>query len=412
MKRIPATHTLNQRPGATLTEVLMSLLIMSVGIVSVFSLFPVSILSSIRATQLTNAKILQENIVEIARTRPDLILGASYWQPNTSYNTNQLVVASPRFGGVSPSSNLYFQCQAGGTSGNVEPDWPTNTSGGPITDSGVTWTVVTGTQFVVDPLGFQYQVYTNNSGNEQFGHQNSTGQDIGLIHLDLETTLDQTPAELQPFFVQPDSWTLAREDVPTGVSATSVTLNPGTDLSDISAGVSNYRVTVLSFDGTAAAQRYVSGVSGTTINLSGANLPGNLDSLSEVGSIRIETFTPRYSWMATVTRSTSGQTKAQCVTFFNRSFNTDDEFAYDYTGGGTDTASLSWTSGTDPKPLIREGDFAFDLISGEWFQIVSASTGSGSASVTLDRALPSTPMGTTARMLFPSGIIKVFDLEL
>ena len=50
------------RRGVTLTEVLMSLMIMSIGISSVAVLFPLSMLRSLQATQLTNAALLKMNV--------------------------------------------------------------------------------------------------------------------------------------------------------------------------------------------------------------------------------------------------------------------------------------------------------------------------------------------------------------
>src|SRR5215467_1551135 len=43
------------RKGATLTEVLIALLIMSIGLVALAVLFPISVLRSIKATQFTTA---------------------------------------------------------------------------------------------------------------------------------------------------------------------------------------------------------------------------------------------------------------------------------------------------------------------------------------------------------------------
>ena len=57
------------RPGTTLTEVLMSILIMSIGVVTLATLFPIAILRSVQATQLTNATILRydaEAIIDLA----------------------------------------------------------------------------------------------------------------------------------------------------------------------------------------------------------------------------------------------------------------------------------------------------------------------------------------------------------
>ena len=49
------------RSGATLTEVLISLLAMGIGVVAVATMFPISVLKSVRATQLTRAAILSMN---------------------------------------------------------------------------------------------------------------------------------------------------------------------------------------------------------------------------------------------------------------------------------------------------------------------------------------------------------------
>jgi len=59
--------------GVTLTEVLMSLMIMSIGVSAVIVLFPISVLRSIQATQLTNAAILKRNIESELRQNPRLI---------------------------------------------------------------------------------------------------------------------------------------------------------------------------------------------------------------------------------------------------------------------------------------------------------------------------------------------------
>ncbi|MEZ6057750.1 MAG: hypothetical protein R3C01_13705 [Planctomycetaceae bacterium] len=53
------------RPGATLVEVLMTLLIMGLGVTSVFTLFPLSVVRSIRASQQTNAAMLAQNAREL-----------------------------------------------------------------------------------------------------------------------------------------------------------------------------------------------------------------------------------------------------------------------------------------------------------------------------------------------------------
>jgi len=61
------------RRGVTLTEVLMSMLIMSIGVSSVAVLFPISVLRSVQATQLTNAAILMTNAKALVQMRKELI---------------------------------------------------------------------------------------------------------------------------------------------------------------------------------------------------------------------------------------------------------------------------------------------------------------------------------------------------
>lgn len=61
------------RRGVTLTEVLMSLMIMSIGVSAVVVLFPLSVLRSVQSTQLTNAAILKRNIESELRQNKRLI---------------------------------------------------------------------------------------------------------------------------------------------------------------------------------------------------------------------------------------------------------------------------------------------------------------------------------------------------
>ena len=61
------------RGGVTLVEVLMALMIMSIGVASVAVLFPISVLRSIQATQLTNAAILKLNMETILDVQPQYV---------------------------------------------------------------------------------------------------------------------------------------------------------------------------------------------------------------------------------------------------------------------------------------------------------------------------------------------------
>lgn len=401
------------RPGATLTEVLMSLLIMSIGIVSVIALFPVAILQSIRASQLTNAKILEEDVTEIVRANPELLLAAAPWQPNKSYSLNEYVTPRLPPGSRYPDTNLVFYVANGsdaGTSGILEPNWPRDPSM-TRTDNTVTWTADQVTRYVVDQLG---RATIDSAFAAEFGND-GTNRD-GVLRVDLETTLDLsdlglTSAQLLDLFELPDSWSVAIEVAPSSVTATSVTV-PGSV--EISAVNSLFRVVVVSADGTRSAVRSVAAApTGSTINLSGANLPTDLDSVSEVSVVRIESFTRRYTWMLNVLRDPLGRTRAQCAVIFNRPFSVDSEHAYGYSiNAGTNRAQVdvSWASG-DPKPLIRPGNYAFDVDSCRWYRIIDVNGSTSPVTVTFDTSLEGD--GTVnEKMIFMPGVVSVFDLDL
>ena len=61
------------RGGTTLTEVLISMLIMGIGIVSLATLFPISVLRSIQATQVTNATMLRYNAEALVDLNPNIL---------------------------------------------------------------------------------------------------------------------------------------------------------------------------------------------------------------------------------------------------------------------------------------------------------------------------------------------------
>ncbi len=68
-----APGAVSARDGVTLTEVLMSLMIMSIGVSAVAVLFPISVLRSVQATQLTNGAILKYNAEALIQMRPELV---------------------------------------------------------------------------------------------------------------------------------------------------------------------------------------------------------------------------------------------------------------------------------------------------------------------------------------------------
>lgn len=136
------------RSGATLVEVLMSLLIMSIGIVSVITMFPLAVLRSIQATQLTNSRMMTQNTEQSFRTLfhdsasaavsfdilnyhvdPAVASTAARfrgtWLPGTTYYFGQIVTPSRPKGTYLPASEAWMICYTGGVSGSIEPHWET-----------------------------------------------------------------------------------------------------------------------------------------------------------------------------------------------------------------------------------------------------------------------------------------------
>ena len=102
--------TLNQitkRSGVTLTEVLMSLMIMSIGISAVAVLFPISVLRSVQATQLTNAAILKSNAQALLDMRQELV-----FDPDGDGNFDEHIGAQQELNYVVDPSG-YFEMATG-----------------------------------------------------------------------------------------------------------------------------------------------------------------------------------------------------------------------------------------------------------------------------------------------------------
>ncbi len=137
--------------GVTLSEVLVSLLVMSIGVIAVATLFPLSVLRTVQATQLTNAAQLRYNFEGMTGARPEIFAGAETWQPGKTYAVGDLVVGS------SPSA-FFYECtdvDNAGVAGSLEPQWAS--LGQTAVDNDITWTTRGARVFVVDPLGWQHR---------------------------------------------------------------------------------------------------------------------------------------------------------------------------------------------------------------------------------------------------------------
>lgn len=443
MIRLRTTFDCRGHRGATLTEVLMAILVMSIGVVSVITLFPLAILRSVRASQLTNARILEENVEQIVRANPEALLGGVEWTPNTSYAANT-PISVPVNGGRYPSPNRRFLTTGGGNSGTTSPTWSGTV---PITDNTVSWnTLVTG-PYVVDPLGFHFlDVQANRDffGVLNDGMGGATPSAIRRLNCRGASVLAARWAE--ELFVLPDSWTTVVDEVPVGVTTggTITVTFPGTvDLVNLQQD--GLRVTFFSADMSQSAVRENHPPANNSITATGQTLqvsttadplntalPASLVAAG-IGRVRIEVPEKRYSWMLTIPSSADGAAPpVSCAVFFRRSFTSEEEHSFrapttsggtapDTTGarnvfprpsdGSTVLGEIVWDS-SEPTPLLREGNFLFDMTNGGWYQIRSLSPASSFAAGTAVTIEIDRPMvGNCKAVMFPQGLVHVFQLE-
>jgi type II secretory pathway pseudopilin PulG len=76
--------------GVTMSEVLISMLIMSIGVIGLATLFPISVLRSIQASQLTNASLLSKNA--LARLQFDKSLLNNTTIPSTGQTVERRII--------------------------------------------------------------------------------------------------------------------------------------------------------------------------------------------------------------------------------------------------------------------------------------------------------------------------------
>lgn len=280
MRQQLSPSTIRIRTGATLVEVLMALLVMAIGVTSVFTLFPLALLKSVKANQLTNAKLYENSIRELVLTSPQLITGAPTWDRNTTYGAGAGSGAHPfpsrwaapqSEGRVIPETNeIFFAVPNAGlpgppyVSGTKQPtafittsNWrsytgtalnPVNPGGyqvpttrpfrpGVLSDGNILWypykhspfplnnTLTTTTSYFVDPLGWYRSVaaYQTHFGLVDYPEMGSppakppTADNLLLDRIHCQLTV----ADADTYFRLSDSWNVVLEK-----ANATVTLSP------------------------------------------------------------------------------------------------------------------------------------------------------------------------------------------
>ena len=430
--------------GATLVEVLMSLLILAIGVVPIFTLFPVSLLSSIRANQLTTTRLFADQIAATMLAHPEMVMGAQSWTPLQTYGTNTVITPSIPAGSNSPALRTYFYTQGGGQNGVTEPDpWQTDPDT-TTSDNGVTWTplllpmssaqisALSGRsktfipfRYVIDPYGMMMAESSLASDFGNFGGATASTQPV--LRINCGVTSEQLA--ILNKFTSPDTWTTIESAIPlkaVTVDTNSDSIADSTDLTfPASMDMTGYsytggpndphltRVVAISPDGRRSVSAFVSAPSSTsTVRVQGVLLAGSTspgDYTSTIGQMRLEVFERRYTWLGTVQRESGGGANLQIAVCFNRSFRAADEQLYQYTlpTGSLDTLQVQWSGS---EPYIVKGGYAFDAGSVTFRRIIDLKKSASSAIVVLDKQLEQT--NGPFRVMFMPGILQVYEMSL
>ncbi|MBX3449134.1 MAG: hypothetical protein KF777_06215 [Planctomycetaceae bacterium] len=438
--------------GSTLSEILVALLVMSIGVISVATLFPISVLRTVQATQLTQAAQLRYNFEGMLGPRPDLLNGTTKWKAQTGYPVGALVV--PNVPG-----NFYLECTSAGTSGSLEPSW--RGLGNTTTDGGAEWSTHRLRTYIVDPLGWEER------GQEMADFSVAPALGVADLRntfgrLDLSNTvlpMDVAPAGfyriarfrggvLPPGFLDifpcvqapthpmgtlvnsdrladarrtatlPDNWTLQADTFELVFDPTDATTRSNIVLTNAKTEL----VQTLDVNGSTASgidfrtPPYVT-VAGEESYMVGRMVAFDetgrrsevrtLDTITVIGAgqeqltfrpplpaagftparVRVETFTPRFTWMLACRRIASGATYSSLVVFYNRSFTAEDELIHpahfttafkgpDNTLGTVDdipnsrvVVQFNADLGPTVAPPLKRGGYICDAENNRWYRI-------------------------------------------
>jgi hypothetical protein len=367
-----------KRSGATLSEVLVAILIMSIGLVGVMSLFPVSVLRSVQAHALTSAANLRFSAESALASYPQIV---------------------------------------------ADPDRANNGIISDLDGDGNRWNDQAGQAFIVDPFLIATRSPAINHG-DQIGGPGT----IRVWHAGFNSLV-----QAENVFSSPDKWTVKHEEFPAGGalaptdSPQSVTLN-GLSAQQVyvGLGLAPTRVVIFNKVGNSCQVRAVD----PAINPSPlpnsvswqAALPtpysnstfGNAD----IGNVRLEQRDLHFTWMLTIRGNNAADRNASALSydatitvFYKRGYPDGD-----FTGFGNG-ANLAFqkgsvvaqvTYGPAGPPFLKRGSWVLDATNGLWYQIETfVDDGAGTVNLTL--ASQAREHGRTA--VFMKAIVDVYPIS-
>lgn len=403
--RIPNVTGTRQtsRQGATLSEVLVALLIMAIGVISLASLFPISVLKTARANQLTVATGIRYNAEAMMQVYP--------W-----------IFADPDPNDTGPNG--------------IKDRNPFNDYD------------FAGTQpYLFDPMAMfsrPVPMPATIGALPRFG---------GGFEFDPPGVAAGTNATA--ICAGPDTWTVRHEGAITSVDpalTSMIVANLSTALPNQTPAYDQMRVHLIYNGGKSSITRIVTKITAGSVSwsedLNGNNTPdpgedlngnGTLDKHVVPGgftfeSARLESRERRYSWMLLVHPQDQGGSlvgglsvnpmyDVTVVVYYGRGFTLEEERVYGTTTitGLTNIVSgsavafnfqqprkltVSWPAGS--QPYLKRGGYILDALNGYWYQIENYSDPLGGTSTTV--TVTSNVIANPGLVMFPRGVVDVFPI--
>lgn len=404
-----------QRTGVTLTEVLMSLMIMSIGVTSVMTLFPIATLRSAQATRLTNSALLKYNVEAMLNARPELIfdpdgdgdLAEHFRGAQRNYVVDPLGYFSALEYGGGGAIGQSFAATVGNDGTNPHINGLPRFDGGLLSRYGLDPTMLTNDELrAMRLLGAK---------ESQLGDTWDTQFDFFLENPSTDVVLDgngEIVGITIPQDVIPDPDALA-------LVQTSTTELPST------VGIvdpESHRITLFSADGqlsqsyplllvdAARQATWSESVVGLDVNRDGhvESRPIPREFQGVVGRILIQSKrSADFAWMLSVRRSPDGQARGvDVVVRFGERLKLENEYLYTATfTGGNNVVVGTIGAGT---PAFKRGGYICDVTNARWYRIreFEIDDGTGSFTVTLETTASKTGVGA---LVIP-GIIDVYPM--
>ncbi|MEI8017059.1 MAG: prepilin-type N-terminal cleavage/methylation domain-containing protein [Schlesneria sp.] len=389
MKRKPEPiHQLSAKPrlGVSLIEVLVSVMIMSIGVALLSTLLPISILRTAQATQLTQSVFLRNNAEALIEANPSIL---------NSVPVGSLGLIDPLGASISMPKTLYGNTGAGSISRFPLP----NPNGTPSITA---------------------------DAAQQLASLPDSWTDLFETNV---TAFDSTHPQV----------TVAK--IPTTISPWNSNSLSNAKYRMILIDVTGKSAVIRSVLGVDTTNSTFSWTDGT---ITEPNLPSGFTPIKA----RVEVQTRRFTWLMTVSKSSvpkfagdnlSWATEIDVAVFFNRSFKLDEEqpltlslvsngfdgkpgvAGVDDDGNGTtdDAIESGWPGSDDNRtvdvtgtPFLKKGSYMLEASLLKWYRIVDFPENSKTnPRILLDRDLrTSVVSGVTSTGVFMKGIVEVYPL--